>query len=178
MPDESAAHNTENEIADASRVLQKLQPGFLPRPIFEEIARLVVLSIIDVVPVRKSKNGSTEVLLTQRESRDHFWPDMWHNPGTVIRPTDDDSGYADALNRVFADELGVMPAPEAHFVTGFLHKTRRGSESTLVYWAELLDTPRNGTFFEVKSLPPATIQSHIDIIQTAAKAYEEATRVI
>jgi hypothetical protein len=163
---------TETELSVVVDSLKKLEPGFLPYPLFLEMARLVALSIIEVVPVRKGRDDRIEVFLTQRDPHDSFWPNMWHNPGTVVRATDEDSDYVDAARRIFWDELDVAYVPELHFVTSFLHKTRRGTESTRVYWAELLDTPKTGTFFDVESLPATTIGSHVGLIRAAAKAYE------
>jgi hypothetical protein len=168
------ARLTEAELSVVVESLKKLNPGFLPYPLFQEMARLIALPIVDVVPVRKGRSGRIEALLTQRDSHDAFWPNMWHNPGSVVRATDEDSNYVDAARRVFRDELNVAQVPELHFVTSFLHRTRRGTESTHVYWAELFDTPKTGTFFDVAELPATTIGSHIGLIQAAAKAYEES----
>jgi hypothetical protein len=162
------------ELAAAVDSLRKLEPGFLPYPIFQEIARLVVLPIVELVPVRKGLDGGIEVLLTQRDPDDPFWPGMWHNPGTVVRATDASGDYDGPLKRIWQDELGLAQAPEVHFVDGFLHRTRRGSESTRVYWAELLDRPKNGTFFAAAALPANTIKSHIKIIQAAASTYRDS----
>lgn len=164
---------TDQEISDITKLLEKLNAGFLPYPIFQEVARLVVMPIIDIVPVRHTESGSVEVLLTQREADDPFWPGMWHNPGTVVRASDKDPGYADAFRRVFIDELGLDDVQEPHFVTGFLHQTRRGSESTRVYWVELHGTPRVGDYFDITRLPKETIESHIGLIGLAAQAFSD-----
>src|ERR1700722_3027250 len=101
------ARLNETELTVVVESLKKLEPGFLPYPLFQEMARLIALPIVDVVPVRRGQNGRIEVLLTQRKSYDAFWPNMWHNPGTVVRATDEDSDYVDAARRVFRDELDV-----------------------------------------------------------------------
>lgn len=64
---------TPEEVEVAAELLSKVQPGYLPFPIFKEISRLVVRSSIELVPFR-TRNGKTEVFLTQRPQDDHYWP--------------------------------------------------------------------------------------------------------
>jgi ADP-ribose pyrophosphatase YjhB (NUDIX family) len=168
------ARLTKAELDFVAATLKKLQPGFLPYVIFQEIARLTALPIVEVVPVRQVDNGRIQVLLTQREPDDALWPAMWHNPGTVIRATDEAGNYVDAMRRIFSEELDLAVVPELHFVTSFLHKTRRGTESTQIYWTELNKPSGLGNFFDAAALPSTTIGSHIEIIQLAVKAYQES----
>jgi hypothetical protein len=65
---------TDTEISQAAEILNQLEPGYLPTPIFNALTRLVVMSIIELVPVRTAADGRTEVLLTQRGSDDEWWP--------------------------------------------------------------------------------------------------------
>lgn len=86
-------------------LLSSMEPGFLPYDIFVQIARLVVLSIIEFVPLRKNKNGNIEVLLLSRGMDDPIWPGELHTPGTVVRPTDTQGGMYLAFERILDDEL-------------------------------------------------------------------------
>jgi len=167
---------TSEEVNLVTTIMEKLKPGFLPFPIFNQVARLVVMPIIDVVPVRKDASGNVEVLLTQRENNDPLWPDMWHNPGTVVRATDHPNDYIDAFTRIFKDELGIAAVGQLKptFVTDLFHHTRRGAEATRIYWLELTEEPRIGTFFDVHKLPDNTIETHIQIIHAAAEAFQQA----
>ncbi len=90
------------EIKQASDILARLDPGRLPLDIFIEVARLTVTPIIEVVPLRKNKDGKTEVLLTERDASDSIWAGMLHTPGTVIRANDSDSNNLDAFQRILA----------------------------------------------------------------------------
>jgi hypothetical protein len=164
---------TDAEIRQTSDMLSKLEPGLLPFSIFVEVARLSVMPIIDVVPVRIGQGGGIEVLLIQREPGDLYWPNMWHNPGTVIRATDVDPNYREALMRIFQGELGISELLECHFVSAFLHATKRGTESTRVYWTELSEQPKMGTFFDIDELPEEMIESHVELIRMAALAYRQ-----
>src|SRR5580704_17304344 len=77
----------DNEVNQTTNLLKKLEPGFQPYPIFEQIARIVVLPIVELIPLRMH-NGTLQVLLIQRAADDEYWPNLWHTPGTVVRSTD------------------------------------------------------------------------------------------
>lgn len=58
-----------NEEKQLVSLLSALKAGFLPYEVFVEIARLVVLSIIEFVPLRLNEKGETQVLLLSRGMR-------------------------------------------------------------------------------------------------------------
>lgn len=157
------------DVDHAVAILQRLKPGFLPFPIFNEVARLTVLPIVDIVPIRR-ENGVTQVLLTQREEDDPFWPGMWHNPGTVVRATDS-GDYTDAFARVIESELGIEKPAVIKYAAHLFHHTNRGAESSRIYWAELPEQPRHGKYFSIDNLPKDVIQSHLAVLEAAVKAY-------
>jgi hypothetical protein len=47
---------TDDEIQQAAKILRKLEPGYLPFPIFIEAARLVTFSIVELLPYRRNAN--------------------------------------------------------------------------------------------------------------------------
>lgn len=79
---------SENEIKQAVDVISRLEKGFLPFDLFIALASKITMPTMELLPVRKGKNGDIEVLLTQRPADDPYWPNEWHIPGTVIRASD------------------------------------------------------------------------------------------
>lgn len=164
------------EIEDAAAILARLQPGFLPPAVFQQLARLSVVSILELVPLRvNSERGTIEVFLLARDDSDPVWPGMLHTPGSVIRPTDVGNGLEAVLQRLFATELAIEPVP-MHFVTTILHDSGRGAESAQIYWAELTETPQAGSYYPVDALPESFIASQHDFLGLAVAAYDEAKR--
>jgi hypothetical protein len=159
---------TDDEIQQAAKILRKLEPGYLPFPIFIEAARLVTFSIVELLPYRRNANGTVEVLLLRREEDDTLWPNMWHNPGAVIRPTD--VSVEEVIDRIFVEELGTQRVGHTIEYLGSLHhRTRRGAEHASVYAVEIKSQPPCGTFFPLNQLPPDTIESHIQVAQMAER---------
>jgi hypothetical protein len=168
---------TESEVLRAAEVLSRLEPGYLPKPLFDVLARLVVMAIIELVPVRRTADGRTEVLLTQRGPDDTWWPDQWHNPGTVIRPSDEPYTYKDAFRRLLDDELaGTALAGVPTLVEPIHNYIDRGYNQALVYWAEVTGEPRAGRFFDSRNLPGNTMMVQRRLIQDAVNHYERCRR--
>ncbi len=164
---------SDEEIATVATTLSKLQPGFLPLPIFLEVARLVTLPIVEIVPLRIS-GGKLQVLLIARDKDDPYYPDALHTPGTVIRATDEDGSYASAFTRILSDELGgVEIAGEPRYVESILHTEKRGQSSAVVFYVEVIGEPQEGTFYDVAQLPETIVDSQIDFIQAAAQKFSE-----
>src|SRR5579884_367190 len=78
---------SDEDIELTARLLKKFPPGYLPYPVFEQIARLVALPIVEFVPLKRT-GQEVQVLLLKRSQYDTHWPGLWHTPGTVIRATD------------------------------------------------------------------------------------------
>lgn len=167
---------TNDELQQAVDVLAKFEPGYLPFPLFMAIARLVVFSIIEVVPVRRTPEDTVEVLLIQRPSDDPLWPSMWHNPGVVVLASDTPGTYADPYARIM-DELGVTDnLSEPTFVGLSFHKTRRGTDAAMIHYLELPTgfTPAHGVFFSADNLPQGIIESNEPLIRQAISAFQNA----
>lgn len=156
------------------RLLKQLEPGFLPYEIFEQVARLAALSIIEFVPLRTGKDGKVEVLLLERAPDDPIWPGMVHSPGTVIRPGDTEGTMYKAFERIVKDELNGTAISNPYYVGSLLHKSRRGTEHAQIYWVEVLGEPRVGTFYPVDELPDNLVESQPKFIKLAAKSYQES----
>lgn len=170
----------DSEINRTAELLSLLQPGFLPLPIFEEIARLVALPILEVVPLRVSAEGNIEVLLLKRDLDDKKWPGMYHTPGTVIRATDtinNNSEHWAPFKRIFDDELKRTNVSEPHYVGSLLHKSKRGVEQSQLYWVEVLDKTMTGKFYHIKNLPPNLIESQEKFIKAAVKSYRRVIKL-
>lgn len=94
---------TPDELAQlAAECLAGLEPGRQPLALFSEMARLMVASIVEVMPIRTSPSGKTEVLLAERPSADPWWANKRSLPGSVQTP----SGSMDfSINRDFKEPV-------------------------------------------------------------------------
>lgn len=153
-------------------LLAKLEPGFLPYQIFKEIARLVVMPVIEFVPLR-IKDGLVEVLLLERDETDDIWPGEVHTPGTVIRATDKGGKMHKAFERVLHDELGGIEVSDPHFVGTLFHEGRRGAEQAQIYWIEVLEEPKIGKFYLASKLPENMMDQQIKFVSQAVESFKK-----
>lgn len=154
-------------------LLREYESGFLPYPVFEQIARLIALPILEFIPLRK---GATdiEVLLIARSADDPFWPGLLHTPGTVIRADDineDHTANWPAFERIVKDELQGTKTGSPHYAGSQLHKSKRGVEQAQIYWVEVVGQPAVGTFYPVNDLPAALVDSQQSFIGLAVSSY-------
>lgn len=159
------------EVAEA---LHGLEPGFLPFPIFTEVARLVVTPCLELVCFRVGPDGTIQVLLTKRGADDPNWPNQLHSPGTVIRATDvnDDGTFSSAIGRIVRQELGDMELRTApKLVTHLFHHVKRGVEIGFVHWVVVGSAPDHCEFYDVTALPDNLIEHHYKVIATALSGY-------
>lgn len=161
----------DQQLADA---LKQYQPGFLPYPVFEQIARIVALPIVEFIPLR-TRDGVTEVLLIERSHNDPIFPGLLHTPGTVVRATDINR-EADKpwppFERILHDELLDTPVGPHHYVGSQLHASKRGAEQAQLYWVEVTGEPKVGQFYALDALPDNLIESQRTFIEQAVKHYE------
>lgn len=159
----------ENKLAED---LKNIPAGFLNEPIFNQIARLGVLAYLELVAFRVN-NGITEVLLTKRSPSDKFWPNMYHNPGTVLRPNDSDNTFNTAFERLFADEYANSQPQAGPFFEGFWFMTlERGTGLGIINWMELNECSE-GEYFAIDDLPINIIKGQADYIKRCAVFYEK-----
>lgn len=176
------------EIEMVVDVLRRLKPGFQDRRIFEQTARLNVMSTVEMAPLRKTSEGKTQILLTQRAADDPFWPNEWHIPGTFMLTTDKRQGphdHSDEFKRIFGDkgELGnsIQLVSEPVFVDSEMRDTRRGTEHSAVHYAEVTGEPTVGRFFDADQFPynvptPGVVEHQINCITIAVKRFETDNR--
>jgi hypothetical protein len=161
---------TQREVDQLADLLGRLEVGFLPPPIFIQIARLVALPIIEIVPLRLDADGEAEVLLTRRPADDPTWPGLLHTPGTVIRATD--RSFVDGMDRILGEELmGISTGPPI-FVGNAIHRQGRGTEFAAIYFVEVKGDPGGGDgFYKSSELPRDLVQSQRGFIDQAVRLF-------
>jgi hypothetical protein len=159
-------------IKQLSEMLSGLEPGFLPFPLFEQIARIMTLPVIEFVPLRIN-NDKVEVLLIPRPDDDAYWPGMLHTPGTVIRATDinEQEDNKKTFKRLIHDELKDTEMSPPHYVESILNSSKRGTTQAQIYWVEVLGEPKVGTFYSLHNLPEGFIKLQENFINMAAKNF-------
>ena len=164
----------DDDIIRTAELLKGLEPGFLPFPIFEQVARLVALPIVEFIPLRRH-NDQTEVLLIARPDDDVLFPGLLHTPGTVVRATDIfREGGTDwvPFERILHEELFDTEVGPPHFFGSQLHASKRGAEQAQLYWVEVLAAPKIGEFYAVDQLPTGLIESQLIFINEAVKHFD------
>ena len=175
------AEEAESVANRAANLLSMLEPGRQPGRLFRQLARLMVINTVELVPIRQTRKGLLEVLLLQRAENDPFWPGQWHIPGAVALPTDPVThghDYGAPIARVM-EEIGgsirILDGPNQ------LETQRRvgarGHEVTVIHWGEVDGEPANGTFHNVLDvmlrLPEGNIvDGHANIVDRVARVYE------
>lgn len=164
-----------DDIKKTADLLKRLEPGFLPYPVFEQVARLVALPIVEFVPLRMH-DGQCEVLLIARPDDDPLFPGLLHTPGTVVRATDVHKGKQDdwqAFSRILKDELLGSEVGPPHYVGSIFHESKRGAEQAQLYWIEIAGEPTVGTFYSLDALPESLMESQLSFINLAAKSFQQ-----
>lgn len=172
---------TPEQIEQAASVLRSLSPGFLPKELFLEIARLTPTATIELAPVRRGPSDSVEIYLTQRPDDDPHWPGQWHIPGTVLRSTDVADDFTSGFERVLKDELSqqVEPIGPPTYVGLKFWDVARGREVDHVHYIEVDQgsvQTEGGAFFPSDDLPDNLIEHHRSMIAEILAAYTAANR--
>lgn len=149
--------------------LKKLPQGYIPEPIFNEVARIAALTAIEFVPLRKN-NNSIEVLLLRRASDDPFWPNMLHTPGTVLRASD--MSFEGAYSRLFKDELNSLPQPVKFFGNEVL-LNNRGRAIIFKNIIDVTGVSTSGEFYDIKTLPEDILVEHKVMIKEAVDIFNK-----
>ncbi len=159
---------TEEEIKACASVLSRLPERRLPLPIFKEICKKVVLTAFEVVSLRTSSDGQTQVLLSQRPDSDLWYPGEMHSPGVMLIPSDkDDENFVTALERLKVTELEGLQTSQPMFVANKILNTKRGVENANIHWMRVSGEPTHGKFYDIDNLPDNLINHHKVIIKTA-----------
>lgn len=166
----------EAKIKQTADLLSEFTPGFLPYPVFEQVARLVALPIIEFIPLQRI-DDDIQVLLLRRPPDDPLWPNELHTPGTVIRATDIGVGKNiwRPFERILEDELEGTPVGHPHYVGSIMHKSRRGTEQAQIYWVELIGKPHTGELYSINDLPLNFMESQKNFVSKAVESYKTQT---
>ena len=161
----------ENQLEQLIALLQQLEQGELPLPVFLQFARLGVLSIIELVPLRVGQRG-VEVLLVERDTADPIWAGQLHTPGTVVRPADADYGVDGVLSRLAASELpgATFLKPPVQVAT-LVHRVKRGVECATIFYGWVETEATVGTWYRVTDLPEKLVATQRDFILLAAHKF-------
>jgi hypothetical protein len=152
---------SEAEQEQLQSLIARVPEGFLPLGMFLEIARLVVLPVIELVCFKYDEDR-TKVLLLERAASDTLWPGQVHSPGSVVRPTD--TGFKDAIARIIDDELSGLELSQPKYLKTVFNETKRGKEVALIYVAEVLSEPSIGEFYDFDKLPDNLMSSQTDFL--------------
>lgn len=154
---------------EAEKFLSSLQPGNLPLTIFNEVARLSVTPVVEIVPLKIETNGKVKVLLLQRDANDPHWAGRLYVPGTIVLPSDSVGDLTDALHRIVRTKLGGIKASKPKFVGHTLCRVSRGTELALIYSIKIVGNPAIGAFYDAHNLPRNLIEGHAEFIRSALK---------
>lgn len=168
---------TDDEIKQAVDVISRLEKGFLPFDLFIALASKITMPTMELLPVRKGKNGDIEVLLTQRPADDPYWPNEWHIPGTVIRASDNaGTDFSSGVERVMQNELHdtIKMIGKPQYVGMKFWDVARGRELDSIFYFETDAKDEDvveGKFFSGNNLPESTMSHHKIMIPEIIAAF-------
>jgi len=149
--------------------LSKLSPGFLPKKMFEAIARIVVTPTFVVIPFMKTKNG-TKVCLKRRDENASGDTNLLHPTGTIILATD--NTLDDTYRRLVKDELSdINIISEPILCEIVFAEILRGKEIALLHYAEI-DSASPEDLYDPKNLPSDVVKTDIERIESAYKKFQ------
>ncbi len=127
--------------------------------LFDALARLTVSVAMEAVCVRLGKLPHTvEVYLVQRSKHDTAYPDEWHCPGSVLRPSE---RFDDVFRRLEEKEFGGKLLSRRFVAYVDFPEEERGHFLSLVHLCSLEERPGlRGKWFPVDRLPKKTVGCH------------------
>ncbi len=162
---------SKSEERQLINLLNKLNPGVLPRDIFFALIRLVVSATYLVVPIFEDKNGKIKVYLIKRETDDPHWPGLLHIPGKIIIPTD--TTIKDTYLRLLKTEVPELKIKNNPIFCGYVFdEIPRGKEISLINFVVLKEKPKSGFLYSADKLPKNTISTEVKRIKMAVKHYK------
>lgn len=157
-----------------AKLLKTINPKKpLGTKLFNAVARLTVTPTLEAVILREG-GGGVEVLLVQRSPNDASFPNMWHVPGTVIRPGET---FEASLKRMAESELGAQI--ESYEMVGLTNNLvePRGHFISPIMLVKLKQEPKIGKWLNVKNLDETVIDFHKNlIIPTVLEYYLSPTK--
>lgn len=175
------------ELAElAALCLEKLEPGRQPLPLFTQLARLVVMSTVEVVPFKQT-SAVPKVLLSKRPDDDLWWPGQWHLPGTVLLPTDNAANvhdYDTPVERLLKDEFegSIVKSGDLNIFDAQRRSGPRGAEQTVFGWTAInlangFEDVVGGELFDASNVEAelggeATVEGHLLTVSRALRGYK------
>lgn len=178
----------ETLAALAAECLSRLQPGRQPEELFEQIARLTVLSTVEIFALNTTFNASDPaVMFTRRSDSDKWWGGQMHIPGAVLLPDDavaNTHDFSAPAKRVFNNELGGIVQTDGllHFFDLQRRSGPRGTELSPFFWtvvevSSYADLPEDVRFFSASELREpadlAFVEGHVESALAAINAYKD-----
>lgn len=158
------------DISTLATELGGLEPGHLPKVLFEAVARLVVTPTFVVIPLFRRDN-STRVLLTRRDDDDTHYAGLLHPPGKIMLASD--KSLEEVFKRLVASELSNLKAVSSPtLVAPFFDQIMRGRELTLVYYSTIADPGNSVATYDCSALPTDVISTDVPRIMRAAEVFE------
>jgi len=150
-------------------LLKKLPPGFLPKEIFQAIARITVTSTFVTVPFVRI-GGDIKVYLERRGSDDSGYPNMLHPAGKIILATD--KNLNETYERLLQSEFkGIKIKKGPVFVDTVFEDISRGKELTLLHYIEFKSGFDESNLYNPQNLPEDVILTDIHRIEKAFNHY-------
>lgn len=163
-----------NELPNITEMLAKLTPGNLSLDIFNQVARLTVTPVVEIVPFYRDEGGKLKVFLLQRGENDVLWAGMYHVPGGIVLATDTPGSFSDALRRVLDSKLETYQPTTPKIVDTQLCKVSRGTEVAIVYTVLLSTAPDDALLFDPENLPSNIIEGQTEFIKVSLERFERS----
>ncbi len=161
--------DNKDDLAAIPRLLERLQPGFLPQAIFHAVARLVVTPTFVVIPLFYC-DEKTSVYLVRRDVDDPHYANLLHTPGTVILATDE--SLNETYERLARTELrGLQLRSAPVFVDVFYDQIKRGREISLVHWVALEGESDRDGLYDSAALPTDIVSTDIARVEKAVNHF-------
>ena len=111
---------------DVALALSKFEPDQIPLVVFNQIARLTVIPVIEIILVSGEK-----ILLLKRPDNDIYWAGKFHLPGKILSLSDAKSPDEYAQNIVA--QLNPNIQGKLKFCGLKSYPTNRGAELAIIY---------------------------------------------
>lgn len=131
------------------------QTGILPLQYFYSASGLMPLSAVELLILRRV-GSDVEVLLTQREATDPYWPNKWHHAGTILRNGDTfEKVWTRLAREVRIERFETEPKLVDFFITN--NARSWNTHAMYVLWVDETVKFGSGQFFSLQNLPENTI---------------------
>lgn len=158
------------DTSNLATELNNLEPGHLPKALFEAFARLVVTPTFVVIPLFR-RNNCTRVFLTRRDDDDAHYAGLLHPPGKIMLASDE--SLKAVFKRLVSSELGILKQVSSPiFVAPFFEQIKRGREISLVHYSTITDPGDEVATFNCSALPVDVISTDVPRIMAAVEAFE------